>query len=212
MSNGKNTPKENGGNETDAVIVTEIEICGCTNTALERGDTCGQANCPNLNISDEERALCRREFGTADCVGDEQPPRNPRLLDGEGIAAVPTVEGRVDGQARDLLDAHPEFDRNAFAWVGSEHLGGGIFCASVYTGTAADSPYLWITTGEESDDGFLACVWIGDPAGLDQPDDPFLVAECSAEDLAAESLRMLDSARSMKALVSGFDLSEEEKS
>lgn len=65
MSNGNNNTKENGGDETDAaVIVTEIEICGCTNTALERGDTCGQANCPNLNISDEERAACRREFGT----------------------------------------------------------------------------------------------------------------------------------------------------
>jgi hypothetical protein len=63
MSNGNN-PKENGGDKTDAVIVTEIEICGCTNTALERGDTCGQANCPNLSISDEERAACRREFGT----------------------------------------------------------------------------------------------------------------------------------------------------
>ena len=47
----------------DAVTVTKIEICGCTNEALERGDTCGQANCPNLNISDEERELCRREFG-----------------------------------------------------------------------------------------------------------------------------------------------------
>ena len=63
--NDTNSPKENGGDETDAsVVVTEIEICGCTNTALERGETCGQANCPNLNISDEERAACRREFGT----------------------------------------------------------------------------------------------------------------------------------------------------
>jgi len=61
MSNDKNSPKKN---DAAAAVVTEIEICGCTNTALERGDTCGQANCPNLNISDEERAACRREFGS----------------------------------------------------------------------------------------------------------------------------------------------------
>lgn len=27
--------------------VTPVEICGCTNTQLERGESCGQANCPN---------------------------------------------------------------------------------------------------------------------------------------------------------------------
>lgn len=64
--------------------------------------------------------------------------------------AVPTEADRVDGRALDLLDAHPDFNRDAYVWVGSEHLGGGIFCASVYSGTAADSPYLWITFGEES--------------------------------------------------------------
>lgn len=28
-------------------IVRRVEICGCTNTQLERGETCGQPNCPN---------------------------------------------------------------------------------------------------------------------------------------------------------------------
>jgi hypothetical protein len=29
--------------------VNVVEICGCTNTQLEAGKTCGQANCPNLH-------------------------------------------------------------------------------------------------------------------------------------------------------------------
>jgi len=126
---------------------------------------------------------------------DQRSGANPRLPGGEAIAAVPTVEGRIDARALDLLEAHPDFDRTAFAWVGSEHLGGGIFCASVYTGTGAADPYLFVTEGLETDDGFLVCVWVGDPDGRSEPDDPFLVAECAADELAAESLRMLDSAR-----------------
>lgn len=58
------TNDQRDGKAEAAVTVTEIEICGCTNEALERGDTCGQANCPNLNLTDEEREQCRREFGT----------------------------------------------------------------------------------------------------------------------------------------------------
>ena len=148
-----------------------IRICNCTAAQLERGQTCGLASCPS------------------------RPARHPRLyLDGEAIAAVPTVEGRVDDRALDLLAAHPEFDRDVFAWVGSEHLGGGIFCASIYTGTAPDSPYLWITKGEEDEERFLACVYVGGADG-EEAEDPYLVADCGADDLATESLRMLDSAR-----------------
>lgn len=28
--------------------ITEVPICGCTNTDLEAGRTCGQPECPNL--------------------------------------------------------------------------------------------------------------------------------------------------------------------
>lgn len=62
MTNSTNNPEKKAGEAKAAAIVTEIEICGCTNEALERGDTCGQANCPNLNLSEEERDLRRREF------------------------------------------------------------------------------------------------------------------------------------------------------
>ncbi len=155
-------------NDSDNATVEEVQICNCTNEQLERGETCGLPICPNAG--------------------------HPRLgADGEAISAVPTEEGRVDDRALDLLDAHADFDRNDFAWVGSEHLGGGNFCASVYTGTAIDSPYLWITKGENDPQGFLACVYVGGPDG-EEPEDPFLVAECD-DDLAAESLRMLASAR-----------------
>lgn len=155
---------------------------------------------------DEER-VTSAFYADAEIIG------NPRLLNGAAIAAVPSVEGRVDHRALGLLDAHPDFDRSAFAWVGSEHLGGGVFSASVYAGTAADSPYLWITgpisviartTGvrgafsEAEEDGkeqFLVCVFVGDADGEVEQPDPFLVAECGVENLAAESLRMLESAR-----------------
>lgn len=157
---------------------------------------------------DEER-VTSAFYADAEIIG------NRRLLDGAAIAAVPTVEGRVDHRALGLLDAHPDFDRSAFAWVGSEHLDDGVFSASVYAGTAADSPYLWITdpievianTGarvsesvaeEEGKEQFLVCVFVGDADGEVEQPDPFLVAECGVEDLAAESLRMLESARRSK--------------
>ncbi len=159
-------------NETEKAIVEEIEICNCTNDQLERGETCGLAICPNAPDGDAPL-----------------PARHPRLhSDGEAIAAVSTVDDRVDGRALDLLSAHPGFDRDAFAWVGTEHLGGGIFCASIYSDTAADSPYLWITTGQDDPQAYLACVYVGGVDGA-EPEDPYLVAECDANDLAAESLR-----------------------
>jgi hypothetical protein len=55
-------------------------------------------------------------------------------------------------------------------------------------------PYLWITKGEEDEQRFLACVYVGGADG-EEAEDPYLVADCSTGDLAAESLRMLDSAR-----------------
>jgi hypothetical protein len=133
--------------------------------------------------------------------------RHPRLRsDGVAIDGVPTVAAGVDGRALDLLDSHPDFDRSAFAWVGSEHMGDGIYCASIYTGTAADSPYMWIAdmaevavkTGRgwvEGEEGkFILCVFVGDADGRDEQPPALLVAECNPDDLAAEVLRMLDSA------------------
>lgn len=121
--------------------------------------------------------------------------RHPRLYDdGEPLGAVLTEEGRIDDRALDLLAAHPDFNRDAFAWIGSEHLGGGIFCASAYTGTEADSPYLWVTQGEDDPEKFFACVYVAGADG-EEPEDPFLVAECGDEDFPAEALRMLDSAK-----------------
>lgn len=134
--------------------------------------------------------------------------RHPRLRsDGEAINAVPTVAAGVDGQVLDLLDSHPDFDRSAFAWVGSEHMGDGIYTASIYTGTAADSPYMWIAdmgevavkTGRgpvEGEEGqFLICVFVGDADGLEEQPAALLVGECGTEDLAAEALRLLNAAR-----------------
>ena len=155
--------------------------------------------------SDEERVIAAFR-ADAEIIG------NPRLLDGAAIAAVPTVAGRVDHRALGLLEAHPDFDRSAFAWVGSEHLGDGVLSASVYAGTAAGSPYLWITdpievianTGvrvgeskpeEEGREQFLVCLFVGDPDGEVEQPDPFLVCECGPGKLAAESLRMLETAR-----------------
>lgn len=91
-----------------------------------------------------------------------------------------------------VLRAHSLFAQDAFTWMGAEHLGGGLFCASVYSGTAADSPYLWITESEEDPDKFLACVYVGGADG-EEAEDPFLVTECGGEELAVESIRMLAS-------------------
>ena len=119
---------------------------------------------------------------------------------------MPTVATRADGRALGLLDSHPDFDRSAFAWVGSEHMGDGIYCASIYTGTAADSPYIWIAdmaevavkTGHnrlKSEEGqFMLCVFVGDAEGLEEQPAAWLVAECGADDLAAEALRLFDAA------------------
>jgi hypothetical protein len=161
--------------QRNGAIVEEVEICNCTNTQLERGETCGLQICPNAS----------------------QSAMHPRLDEGgEPFAAVPTEEGRSDDTALVLLAAHPDFNRDAFAWIGSEHLGGGVFSASIYTGTAPDSPYLWVTRGEEDPEKFLACVYVASAEG-EEPEDPFLVAESGAEDLAVEALRMLDSAKSL---------------
>ncbi|HSS43053.1 MAG TPA: hypothetical protein VLK37_10970 [Solirubrobacterales bacterium] len=156
----------------------------------------------DYSAPDEERVIAAF-YADAEIIG------NPRLLDGAAIAAVPSIEGRVDHRALGLLDSHSGFDRTAFAWVGSEHLGDGVFSASVYAGTAADSPYLWITdpieviakTGaraeseREGKEQFLVCLFVGDADGEIEQPDPFLVCECGPENLAAESLRMLETAR-----------------
>lgn len=39
---------ERGVNETGKTIIKEVEFCGCTNEKLERGETCGQPQCPNI--------------------------------------------------------------------------------------------------------------------------------------------------------------------
>lgn len=157
----------------DGAIIEEIPICGCTGEQLERGETCGQDNCPNR----------------------DRPLRHPRFwpgIDGP-CGAVPTEEGRFDDLALELLSAHPGFDRSAHAWVGSEHLGGGIFAASVYTGTNLTDPYLWITPGEEGPE-FLVGVYIS-PASGEEAEDSFLSVECDARDLGKEVTRMLTAAK-----------------
>lgn len=110
------------------------------------------------------------------------------------FAAVPTAEGRIDARALALLEDHPGFCPDFFVWVGSEHLGGGVFCASLYAGTEADSPYLWVTAAEGNPKRFSVCVYVGSADG-GEAEEALLFAECGVEDLAAESLRMLGAAR-----------------
>jgi hypothetical protein len=157
----------------DGAIIEEIPTCGCTGEQLERGETCGQDNCPNR----------------------DRPLRHPRFWDGmdDPCGAVPTEEGRIDDRALEMLLAHPEFDRDAYAWFGYEHLGGGIFAASVYSGMNATDPYLWITEGEE-DSEFFACVYIG-PANGEEAETPFLSAGCDKGELGKEAVRMLTAAK-----------------
>lgn len=165
--------------DTDKAIVKRVPFCLCTNTELEAGKTCGLSFCPNAPTAAGDGA---------------DAPTHPRLTeDGEAIGSVVIEEGRPDDRALELLRAHPLFAQDAFAWMGAEHLGGGLFCASVYSGTAADSPYLWITESEEDPDKFLACVYVGGADG-EEAEDPFLVTECGGDELADESLRMLASA------------------
>jgi hypothetical protein len=90
-------------------------------------------------------------------------------------------------------------------------MGDGLFCASIYTGTAADSPYLWIAdpveviakTGvrvapsraeHEGEEQFLLCLFVGEPKGST----PVAAEECGADDLAADVLRMLDLAKAQR--------------
>jgi hypothetical protein len=186
------------GNTNENGAIRRTRICNCRDRQRKRGEALGLVSCRNADHEDDAR-----------------PMRHPRLADdGEAIASVPTVAGRVDHRALGLLDAHSDFDRSAFAWVGSEDLGDGVFSASVYAGTAADSPYLWITdpiqviakTGvrvgeskpeEGGREQFLICLFVGDADGEVEQPDPFLVCECGPEKLAAESLRMLEAARGL---------------
>src|ERR1044072_6503667 len=154
-----------------ALSQERVSFCLCTKTELEAGKTCGMPFCPN-----------------APTVGEgEDVPTHPRLTeDGEGIGSVVVEERRADDRALELLRAHPLFAQGAFAWMGAEHLGGGLFCASVYSGTAADSPYLWITESEEDPDKFLACVYVGGADG-EEAEDPFLVAAAGGGDNGAQA-------------------------
>ncbi|MGE0066627.1 MAG: hypothetical protein AB7T48_04660 [Solirubrobacterales bacterium] len=153
------------------VVREDIEICDCTNTQLERGETCGLAICPNNPAN-----------------------RHPRLDErGEPVGAVPTEEGRTDDLALELLEAEPSFDRPSFTWVGSEHLGGGLFCASIYTGRLLSSPYIWITEGDETGK-FYVCLYVA-TSGDEEPEEPRLSTECGADDLYSAVLRMLAEAK-----------------
>lgn len=146
-------------------VVETVEICNCTNTQLERGETCGLSICPNN--------------------------RHPRLDQrGEPVGVAITEEGRADDLALEALEAHPAFDRSAFVWAGSEHLGGGLFCASLYTGTELGSPHVWITEGEEDPDKFYACLYVA-KRPWEEPEEPTLSSECKADELGDEVLRML---------------------
>jgi hypothetical protein len=104
-----------------------------------------------------------------------------------------SVLGRWDAKALLLLASAPGFDRDDFVWVGPECLGDD-FCVSIYTGLSAESPYVWIT--EDGAPGrFLVRPYVGAADGQ-SPEDPFLVSGGTAEEVAAESLRMIASARS----------------
>lgn len=124
------------------------------------------------------------------------PVRTMRILhprldpSGKAISAIPAVLGRWDADALGLLTEDPAFNFRRFAWVGTEQLGDDCHCVAIHTALTADSPYLWITKGQEDPAGFLLCLY-ADGAGAE---DPFLVSECAAEELAAEVLGMLDSA------------------
>lgn len=47
---GSRGPGWNRRELPNGAIVEDIPICGCTNTQLERGETCGQAICPNSGL------------------------------------------------------------------------------------------------------------------------------------------------------------------
>jgi hypothetical protein len=153
-----------------------VDFCDCTHTQSERGETCGLPVCP-------------------DAPGRRRTLLHPRLdMRGRARGAVPSELGRWDGRVLCLFAVHPGFEPDDFAWVGTERLGGGI-CVSIYSGMSAESPYLCVTEDEEDRERFLVRVYVGGADG-EEPDDPFLVSECGDDDLARESLRMIDSARS----------------
>jgi len=65
----------------NGAIVEDIPICGCTNTQLERGETCGQAICPNsklpytaMNAESSVRAGAKAEALAES--GAEPPPHD----------------------------------------------------------------------------------------------------------------------------------------
>ena len=134
----------------------------------------------------------------------DAPSERRRLLHsrldvrGRPICATSAVLGRWDLQALVMLASHPEFDPYEFTWVGPEYLGDGVLCISIYTGLAADSPYLWITQKRENPETYLICLYVCGADG-EEAEDPFLVSECAGDDLAAKSLRMIASARSSEA-------------
>ncbi len=138
---------------------------------------------------------------TAKAAGPDAPGRktllHPRLdADGKALDVVPTVLGRWDGLMVCTLACRPDFDPHDFAWVGTEDLGGGVLGVAIYTGLTAESPYVWIT----ADGGparYLVCLYVGAADG-EPPEDPFLVSGGTAEEVVAEALRMITSARSMR--------------
>ena len=172
-------------------MARRVQICKCTERQIEQGETCRIGRCHNRHR--------RRRRGT----------RHPYLRsDGLPINAVPTVDAGVDGRVLDLLDSHPEFDRSAFAWVGSEHMGRrpllrlDLHPAPLPTALICGSP--------------IQPRWSRRPAFESPPREPNVRArssfcsassrasqrvhparreECGAEDLAAEALRMIDLAR-----------------
>jgi hypothetical protein len=115
---------------------------------------------------------------------------------GRALGAVAAVLGRWDARVLLLLVSHPGFEREEFAWVGTERLGGGNLCVSIYTGLTAESPYLRITEDEGGPERFLVSLYVGAADG-EPPEDPFLVSGCAAREVATESLRMIASARSL---------------
>ncbi|MFT3863988.1 MAG: hypothetical protein QM729_06925 [Solirubrobacterales bacterium] len=140
---------------------------------------------------------------TAKAAGPDAPGRRKALLhprldaNGKALGAVQTVLGRWDGLMICLLACRPDFDPHDFAWVGTEDLGGGVLGVAIYAGLTAESPYVWITEDDGPGRRYLVCLHVGDADG-EPPEDPFLVSGGTAEQVAAEALRMIASARSMR--------------
>lgn len=156
-----------------------VDFCDRTDTRPGRGEACGLPSGPE--VPGRRKALL-----------------HPRLDErGKALGAVPPELGRWDGLVLCLLAVDPGFDPDDFAWVGTEHLGGGALCVSIYTGLTAESPYVWITEDDDGPGPFLVCLYVGYADG-EPPEDPFLVSGGAAEEVAAEALRMIASERSMR--------------